>query len=480
VRSATIAAVMFLAAGVASAAVYDVRAYGAKGDGVQLMTPETGKSAFLRVHEARISGVPFNRVWNGKQRSLDQTAPAQFVRFDLPAPRTLVVILPDDDPVKILPLSRAADLRRGEECVLVDVKKPGSFLLTFGSKRPPLHVFADAPFVPPADGNVRRFGPGEHDVGVLVPKSGETIVLEAGAVVYGRIFAKGVRDVRVCGRGILDASRIERAEISDTAVCFHSSTNVALEGITVRDAPCWAVIFRNGCRGVTVDGVRLVGMWRYNSDGIDICNSEDVVVRNSFVRSFDDCLVVRGPYLDGETGDCRNVTVSNCVFACDWGKNMEVWAGSRPCVIENVLFKDNACIGPELLAADVTTWYGSASTTIRNVAFEDIEVDVVRPVPAPSLQRSDDEKYVFAERDSIGLFRVDCPRYGRDLGNQQIEPTDDLNGFHLLYENLAFRRWRVLGDPIELTAFVEARKPAHEIRNLVLEDLPADLKVTRR
>jgi hypothetical protein len=39
---------------------------------------------------------------------------------------------------------------------------------------------------------------------------------------------------------------------------------------------------------VDISNYKLIGLWRYNSDGIEICNSEDVTIRDSFVRSFDD------------------------------------------------------------------------------------------------------------------------------------------------------------------------------------------------
>lgn len=44
--------------------------------------------------------------------------------------------------------------------------------------------------------------------------------------------------------------------------------------------------------------VKLVGLWRYNADGIDICNSQDVVIRNSFVRAFDAQHTVQGVTID--------------------------------------------------------------------------------------------------------------------------------------------------------------------------------------
>ena len=45
----------------------------------------------LAVHDARVSAIPYNTVWPGKQRPLDQTEEAYFVSFDMTGKTTLYV-----------------------------------------------------------------------------------------------------------------------------------------------------------------------------------------------------------------------------------------------------------------------------------------------------------------------------------------------------------------------------------------------------
>lgn len=459
----------------------------------------------LSVHPARVSAVPMNQVWTGYQRPVEQTAAASFVSFDMSSPGDLA-IAPDDaerkgDPV-ILPLSYAPQIRREGGTYVLRVEEPRQFVIFFGKGAPPLHVFANSTFDAPRGGDEIVFGPGEHHVGALFLKSGQTIRIEEGAVVYGAIFVAHARDVKIAGRGIVDGSYLDRADSNSTvykravaaglvdgpygaamAVTTFScawATNVLVEGVTFRNPPRWTMIVRAHSKDVTIDNVKIIGCWRYNSDGINVCSSEDVSIRNSFIRAFDDCIVARGAYLDGDEGPTRNILVENCVLWCDWGKNCEVWAGDKPCLIENVKFRGIVCaqVGTTI-ACDVTTWYGSSDTRIRNVVFEDIELDFAYPRMSEHYQRSPtDVKYRGGEMRSCSAFVVNSEKFGRNLGNQKFSPTEDLSGFHARYEDIAFRRMRILGDaPPDIKGRIDASPASLTIDGVTLDDMPKEMKV---
>lgn len=460
----------------------------------------------VAVHPARVSACPLNQVWAGYQRPVEQTKMASFVTFDLSDPGELAVTPGESEDAGVpilLPLSWKPAVRRDGRTLFVRVEKPRQFALAFGSEGTVLHVFANPPFVAPTGANVRRFGPGEHHVGVIAPKSGETIVIDEGAVVFGSIFVAHAKDVRICGRGIVDGSFLDRADRScavHRAACaagfpagFYGaemavtdftcawSTNVTVEGVTFRDPPRWTMIVRAQSRNVTIDNVKIVGCWRYNSDGINVCASEDVTIRNSFVRSFDDCIIARGAYLDCGTGPTRNVTVENCVLWCDWGKNLEVWAGHRPCLIENVVYHDIALVQTSGTPCDVTTWFASPDTRIRNVRMENVEVDYPWPVARGRLQRSrEDVAYRAIPLASQNLIAVNVASYGRYLGNQHHEPAKDLSGFRVRYENLAFRNFRIVGNPPKLKASVDATTTPHTIEGVKFENMPESVEVSVR
>ena len=168
----------------------------------------------LKVERCRVSAVPFNRVWPGCQRSMDQTRLSSFVGFDVPeGGGTLEVDFGANAPesARIRPFSRSQPVCSGGVWS-VRIDRPEQFVVEFDGGGE-LHVFADPPWRDVANGpNVMRFGPGEHHPGAIIPKSGDTIVIERGATVYGNLVLTGVDDVTVVGRGILDGSRRPRVD----------------------------------------------------------------------------------------------------------------------------------------------------------------------------------------------------------------------------------------------------------------------------
>ena len=64
---------------------------------------------------------------------------------------------------------------------------------------------------------------------------------------------------------------------------------------------------------------KVFGQWRYNNDGVNIVNSKNITVKNSFVHSFDDSITIKGIDRYAET-DNENILSENCVLWCDWGK----------------------------------------------------------------------------------------------------------------------------------------------------------------
>ena len=143
----------------------------------------------LPIHQARVSAYLLNRVWPGKQRSLDQTEFTEFLSFDLEARNVLDVRFdaPEEKKIEIRPLSAKFPVERIPQGIRLVVDAPCQFTIEVGDRHHVLHVFANPPFEEPHVPEEIHFGPGEHHPGVLVPKSGQTIRIDEGAVVYGAV-----------------------------------------------------------------------------------------------------------------------------------------------------------------------------------------------------------------------------------------------------------------------------------------------------
>ncbi len=244
---------------------------------------------------------------------------------------------------------------------------------------PPLYLFAELPEtdVPDrADPRVRWIEAGRvHDLGLIELRSGETLYLEAGAIVRGTAQAVEAENVRVCGRGILDARHLPKGE--PRMMLFDRCQNVRLEGITLVGPPSWMVVL-GACEGAVVEGIKEIG-WHVSSDGVDICGSRAVRVANCFLRNNDDCIAVKACGHPGDplrfARDVEDVLVDGCTLYNDRAGNaMEVGFETRTASMRDIRFRNIDVIAAHGFGA-VFSIHAGDRAEISNVRFEDIRVD---------------------------------------------------------------------------------------------------------
>lgn len=454
----------------------------------------------LPVQKVRVSAIPFNKVWDGMQRPLSQTEEAYFVSLDMEERIKMEICVKEGfERYEIRPLSVDLSDTRIQNTVTLTIDRPMHFTFEADGYHNALHVFVNPKSQKPApDKNIIYYGKGTHYAGLIWLESNQTLYIEEGAVVYGVVYAKDVHNAAVMGRGVLDSSPYRRGNDSGTdgrevidalkakgvsesdikftgnLVLYHCH-DILIEGIILKDAPLWALITRNDCENITIDNVKIVGQWRYNADGIDICTSRNVIVKNCFVRSFDDCFVARGAYLDGEDGNVENITVENCVFWCDWGKSLEVWCGHKPTCIRNVTFKNNYLIHLCNTAMNITTWYGSNRSLIQNIVYQDIHIDPDDTYRSEMIESEENKSYVYQPGYHPWLIKISVEKLGRlaGLGTQKCEEVDDLSGFHLCYENILFDR--IVCPDTSLPIRVKEKEGVLQINNITAKN--CDFKI---
>lgn len=165
------------------------------------------------------------------------------------------------------------------------------------------------------DANVVYFGPGWHDAGKIELTSGQTLYLAAGAVVNGSIHAVG-EGVTICGRGILAGEIYERFKgpgrwVMDMDGC----RDLVIKDIMIRNPWTWILVCA-GCDGVLIDNVKICGSRMINDDGIDLCNTRNVEIRNCFIRAQDDIIAIKGMGF-GKYQACEHYDIHDCEFWTD-------------------------------------------------------------------------------------------------------------------------------------------------------------------
>lgn len=430
----------------------------------------------LEVNKVRVSAMPYNHVFHGTQRPLDQTEDAYFATCDISEKSKIEIEVKEGfENYEIRPLEYSLSDKRDNNKVTIEVEKPMQFTFETDGYHNALHIFVNKPSEKP-DGDIIYYGKGKHTAGLIWLESGQTLYLEEGAVVSGVIYAKDASDIKIMGRGIIDSSAYRRGDdfndggreiyddlvsrgvVKDPAeagyICsnmvLYNCKNVYVEGITLKDSMFWSLIVRNHCENIIFDNIKIIGQWRYNSDGIDICASKNVTVKNSFIRSFDDCFVARAPYLKDETEDVENITVKNCVMWCDWGKSLEIWHGSTPCAIRNIKFEDIYLIRLSVVAMNITTWYGSEMALVENIAYKNIFINTDSDKNRMSIMMDKEDGSLYVNRKvRAKVLHIAPERLGRSTGNQGIEAMDSYDEFNNVYRNIVFENVRVNeADPI--------------------------------
>lgn len=359
----------------------------------------TANEVPVPVYSCRVSAVPLNQVWPGYQRPLDQTELASFGYFDNAGATTVKIMTRHKiQSVVIRPLSRDIKPKVMDHHIEFIIPGPGQFSVEVNGWHHALHLFVNPPevSVPSSDDpDVLYYGPGVHHPGKIHLESNQAVYVAGGAVVYGSFHAQGASHIRICGRGIIDVSEAERGQ-GGGAIRMADCTDILIDGLVLRDPDVWCCSLF-GCQHAEISNLKLVGLWRYNADGIDICNSEDIVIRDCFVRAFDDNIVLKGLKWGRNRAQAsyheqpvRDVVVERCVLWNDWGRALEIGAETSAPEIASIVFRDCDIIRTTHIAMDIQ--HGDRAI-VRDILFEDIRVEVDDFNLRPVLQQTRDETY---------------------------------------------------------------------------------------
>lgn len=207
--------------------------------------------------------------------------------------------------------------------------------------------------------------------------SNTTVVIDDGAIIQGGFYAYDKSNIKIVGLGIVDGSVFERdAEKGSRMIpfVFEYCSNIHITGITTLDPAGWTynMYFTNE---LYMDNIKIISS-RSNGDGISLQSCTNAEVRNCFVRSWDDSLVVKNyPRWNNKNlhGTTRNILFEDCILWTDLAQSMEIGFETVGEVMENIIF-NNITVLHNFHKPPISIHNGN-NAHIKDVEFKNITVE---------------------------------------------------------------------------------------------------------
>lgn len=281
--------------------------------------------------------------------------------------------------VKISPVSYGLEAKIDKEkhTVAFTVTKPDQYTVTFNdSPERAVHIFANAiEEDPPAEGdeNVIYIGPGEWDIESIILEDNQTLYLAGGAVLHGIVNGNYAKNITVRGRGMIDGSKLEgwKGTAAYIPLKFDNCENVTIKDVIVLNANAWVCQAFSSKKGV-IDGIKIISP-RPNGDGITLQSCTDYEVKNCFVRSWDDSLVVKN-----YAGNSQNISFKNMQLWTDLAQSMEIGyetnKGNQPnALIKDIFFEDITVLNN--FHKPVVSVHNADDAMVSDVLFKNVIVE---------------------------------------------------------------------------------------------------------
>ena len=318
---------------------------------------------------------------------------------------------------------------------------------------------------------------------------------------YGKakalIVADGEKNIAITGNGIIDGQShglianvigLLRSGVLEDAqwtnkrpsennrpeiLWFHHCSQVKISGITLKDSPGWVQSYNN-CDGVTVDSIRVESTAYWNNDGIDVTDSRNVTITNSFFNTADDGICLKS---EDPEGLSENIHIANCTVRSSASafKIGTASAGTfRKITVRNLTVYD-------------TYRSAIALETVDGGLLEDIDIRDVHAVNTGNAifirlgHRNTDSRYSTLRNVYIGHVKVEVPSGKPDIGYpmegpkikypQGIVPSPNDAALSVSPENNSGSNIAVIEYPHNVFPASITGLPGHPVSNVTLENI---------
>lgn len=329
------------------------------------------------------TNVNHTRTWYSNYEPPQSRTPITYFDFDGKVLIEVTVPEREIEKVTVSPLSYGIEpkVNKKKHTVTFEINEPDTYTVMFNdSPERAVHIFAnpleeDVPDF--EDENVIYIGPGEHKAYKIDVESGQTVYIAGGAVVHGRLAIENEENVVIKGRGIIDGSNYSGWK--GTGACIpleiNNCNNVVVEDVLFLNSNAW-VCQAYDVDNLVLDGIKIISS-RPNGDGISLQSSTNVEVKNGFVRSWDDSLVVKN-----YAGNSENIYFSNMQLWTDLAQSMEIgYETNKGCIddsyIKNITFED-ICVLHNYHKPVISIHNGDdavvSGITFKNIIVEDAQM----------------------------------------------------------------------------------------------------------
>jgi hypothetical protein len=307
-----------------------------------------------------------------------------FAYFDFEGTVHVSITVPGGfNTVKIRPQSAGIDAIVQGNKIEFDLPSPRKLCIELDGKISyPLFIFPNSPEIDPPrpdDPNVRYFGPGIHDAGEMVLKTGETVYVAGGAIVKGYFTASNANNIKILGRGIMDAH-----DNNTSMIRMRDCKNVVVDGIWIVDQPAWKwTTSYYICDSTLVNNVKIIAGEDVSNDGIGIISCQVFTVNDCFIKCVDDCVVIKAKRTNRRS--VKDVTITNCLIWNIQAFGIQIGPELDAPEVTGVLVKNCDLIHPLHTETDpnhLSYYYCGAlgimngdDCEVHNVRYEDIRIE---------------------------------------------------------------------------------------------------------
>ncbi|MDE7328113.1 MAG: hypothetical protein K2N63_17840 [Lachnospiraceae bacterium] len=229
-------------------------------------------------------------------------------------------------------------------------------------------------------GAVLYFGAGLHYIkgNIFDVPSHVQIQIEGGAVVLGSFRITNEQYVSISGRGVIYLGYMKKESFL-RGVEVNNSAHVLIEGVTILN-PTHNIIHLGSVYDIVIEDVRGFSHMGW-CVGVNMMACENVLIKDVFLRSSDDCITVYGRRYE-YLGDSGNVRVKDCVLWADVAHPTNIGihgdSGNGGNTIENVLFENIDILEhhePQDDYLGCLCINAGDGNTIKNVTYKNIRVE---------------------------------------------------------------------------------------------------------